>query len=288
MKYSNPQIPEGINTSKHHPLKEFFILTAGVLGLIVIVVLLLGFFADKLAHHIPFEVELRIASKELLVDSEPGPMQNYLETLTERIVAAQGITEEMPVTVHYVDDDTVNAFATLGGHIYMFRGLLEKLPNENSLVMVLAHEIAHVKHRHPIRSIGRGVTIGLALTMVSSSLGDMMANQIVSNTGMVTSLTFSRDQEHESDKTALETLMLLYGNVVGADQLFEVLQDSEGPMKVPEFFSTHPLSEKRIQQIHEYARDISGTLGEAKATPLPNDFSSWLSLKSDKTDQENE
>ncbi len=288
MKYTNPQIPEGINTSKQHPLKEFFLLTAGVLGVIVIVVLLLGFFADKLAHYIPFEVELEIASNELLAESEPGPMQNYLETLTERIVSAQGITQEMPISVHYVDDETINAFATLGGHVYMFRGLLEKLPNENSLVMVLAHEIAHVKHRHPIRSLGRGVVIGLALSAVSSTLGDMMTNQIIGNTSMLTSLTFSRDQEHESDKTALETLMVLYGNVMGADQLFEVLQETEGSIRVPEFFSTHPLSEKRIQYIHAFGRQVSDTSTEARATPLPRDFSSWLILNSDNKDQDNE
>ncbi|MCG8052735.1 MAG: M48 family metallopeptidase [Candidatus Thiodiazotropha endolucinida] len=279
MKYSNPQIPEGINTSKQHPLKEFLMLSSGVLVLIVAAVLLLGFFADKLAHYIPFEVELKIVSQELLDGPEPGPMQSYLEGLTERIVSAQGLSEEMPITVHYVDDDTVNAFATLGGHIYMFRGLLEKLPNENALAMVLAHEIAHIKHRHPIRSLGRGITIGLALSMVSGTLGDMMANQIVSNTGMVTSLTFSRDQERESDKTALETLMVLYGNVVGADQLFVVLQNAEGTMKVPEFFSTHPLSEKRIQHIHAFGRELSGSTTTQQATPLPLDFTNWLSLE---------
>ncbi|MCG7930747.1 MAG: M48 family metallopeptidase [Candidatus Thiodiazotropha lotti] len=281
MKYSNPQIPEGINTSKQHPLKEFFMLTAGVLGLIVAAVLLLGFFADKLAHHIPFEVEQRIASKELLAESDPGPMQGYLEALTEQIVKAQSLPEEMTITVHYVDDDTVNAFATLGGHVYMFRGLLEKLPNENALVMVLAHEIAHVKHRHPIRSLGRGVVIGLALSMLSGTMGDKMADQIVSNTGLVTSLTFSRDQERKSDKTALKTLMALYGNVVGADQLFEVLQEAEGAMKLPEFFSTHPLSEKRIQHIHAFGRELSHSTTEAQATPLPLDFPDWLNLAAD-------
>jgi predicted Zn-dependent protease len=116
----------------------------------------------------------------------------------------------------------------------------------------------------------------------------MMADQIVSNTGMLTSLTFSRDQEHESDKTALETLMMLYGNVVGADQLFEVLQEAEGTMKVPEFFSTHPLSEKRVQYIRAFGREISATSTEAQATPLPRDFPSWLTLLRDNEDQESE
>jgi predicted Zn-dependent protease len=226
-------------------------------------------------------VEQKIASKELLEEPENGPMQSYLEALTERIVRAQQLPEEMVITVHYLDDNTVNAFATLGGHIYMFRGLLEKLPNENSLAMVLAHEIAHIKHRHPIRSLGRGVTIGLALSMLSGAMGDMMANQIVGNTGMVTSLTFSRDQEKESDKTALETLMVLYGHVVGADQLFMVLQSAGGAMKIPEFFSTHPLSEKRIHHIYDFGRKISSSTTDGQTTPLPKEFSNWLSLASD-------
>ena len=45
MDYSNPEIPEGINTSKQHPLKDFFILSIGVLGSIAIFVFLLGLFA---------------------------------------------------------------------------------------------------------------------------------------------------------------------------------------------------------------------------------------------------
>jgi Zn-dependent protease with chaperone function len=276
MKYSNPKIPEGINTSKEHPLKEFFILTTGVLGLIIVSVLLLGFFADKLAHYIPFEVEQKIASEELLKVSETGPMQSYLESLVQRIVTVQQIPNNMPITVHYIDSDTINAFATLGGHVYMFRGLLEKLPNENSLIMVLAHEIAHIKHRHPIRSLGRGIIIGLALSMLSGSMGDMMSNQIISNTGMVTSLSFSREQERVSDKTALDTLMALYGHVLGAEQLFEVLQEPEGSMEMPEFFSTHPLSDQRIKEIHAFARETPSTHDEQQAIPLPDGFEHWL------------
>ncbi|MEJ2619019.1 MAG: M48 family metallopeptidase [Candidatus Thiodiazotropha sp.] len=278
MKYSNPLIPEGINTSKQHPLKEFFILTAGVLGLIVTAVLLLGFFADKLAHHIPFEVEQKIASEALLQTSNPSPMQNYLESLTRQIAAVQQLPDKMPITVHYIDSETINAFATLGGHVYMFRGLLEKLPNENALTMVLAHEIAHIKHRHPIRSLGRGIVIGLALSMVSGSIGDMMSNQIISNTETITSLSYSREQERVSDKTALDTLMALYGNVLGAEQLFKVLQESEGTMELPEFLSTHPLSDQRINAIHKFARESFSTDAEQQAKPLPSDFSTWLRI----------
>ena len=64
--------------------------------------------------------------------------------------------------MHYDASDTVNAFATLGGHVVIYRGLLEKLPNENVVAMVVAHEIAHIKHRDPVAALGRGVAITLA------------------------------------------------------------------------------------------------------------------------------
>ena len=57
MDYSNPDIPEGINYSKTHPLKEFVLLTTGVFGVLLIAVLLLGVFADHFAQYIPYRVE---------------------------------------------------------------------------------------------------------------------------------------------------------------------------------------------------------------------------------------
>ncbi|MFC1602824.1 M48 family metallopeptidase, partial [Pseudomonadota bacterium] len=191
--------------------------------------------------------------------------------------AEQALPPEMQITVHYMDDEMVNAFATLGGHLFMFRGLLEKLPNENAVAMVLAHEIAHIKHRHPIRSMGRGIIFGLAVTMVSSSLGNAMTDQVVANTGGLTVLKFSRDQEAEADQTALSSLHQLYGHVEGADRLFEVLeQEGEGEqLQMSEFFSTHPLSESRINDIHSFQAEHATTASRATA-PLPDGYAAWL------------
>ncbi|MFC1684985.1 M48 family metallopeptidase [Pseudomonadota bacterium] len=281
MKYSNPEIPEGINTSKQHPLKEFVLLTGGVISIIAIAVLLLGLLADRLAHYIPFEIETQMAEGRLPEVIEDGPMQSYLDDLTQRIVAVQAFPPDMQVTVHYLDNETVNAFATLGGNVFMFRGLLEKLPNENAVAMVLAHEIAHIKHRHPVRSMGRGIAIALALTMVSTSLGDVMVDRIVGNTGSLTALTFSRDQEREADATALDSLMNLYGHVGGADDLFKTLKNEAGMLEMPEFFSTHPISENRINRIHVFSEESTTPDKEAVITPLPVGFAQWLNVVDD-------
>ncbi len=281
MKYSNPEIPEGINSSTQHPLKEFVLLTGGVLGMLLIVVVILALLADRLAVYIPFEAEMQLATRltdELSAEEgESLPIEIYLNKLADKIAVEQDLPPEMQLTVHYVDDGLVNAFATLGGHLFMFRGLLEKLPHENAVAMVLAHEIAHIKHRHPIRSMGRGIIFGLAITMVSSTLGNAMTDRVLANTGGLSVLKFSRDQESEADQTALNALYQLYGHVDGADLLFKVLEQvtEDDPLQTPEFFSTHPLSEHRIDKIHAFQREHAARAGVA-ITPLPDQFATWL------------
>lgn len=273
MEYSNPQIPEGINTSKEHPLKEFAVLTGGILAIVFTVLLVLGVVADKLAHHIPFSVELSMTEGRFSGDKPNDSMEIFLNKLAQRIAEAQQLPDDIKITVHYIDSDTVNAFATLGGNILMFRGLMEQLDNENALAMVLAHEVAHVKHRHPIRSMGRGIAIGLALSMVSSSLGNSVTEAVLGSAGQVTVLKFSRDHEREADETALHTLKNMYGHVNGATDLFDVFRKMEkSRLASPEFFNSHPLTDKRLQRIEKFKSEI-GQATKVNKTPLPVGFS---------------
>ena len=58
--------------------------------------------------------------------------------------------------MHYDPGGTFNAYATAGGQLVFYRGLLEAMPHENALATVVAHEIAHVAHRDPRRLARRG------------------------------------------------------------------------------------------------------------------------------------
>jgi predicted Zn-dependent protease len=196
----------------------------------------------------------------------------YLQQLAERLAAAENLPAEMRVTVHYVDRDIVNAFATLGGHVVVFRGLLEKMPDENALAMVLAHEIAHVKHRHPIQALGRGVVLGVALSIVTSATGSQSLGSVLGDAGLLTVLSFNRAQEEEADHAALAALARHYGHVAGADTFFsmvEQLPERVGKQNVPTFLSTHPLSRKRIDNLHAVARR-NGWRFDRPVVPLPD------------------
>ncbi|MDX8410593.1 MAG: M48 family metallopeptidase [Mariprofundaceae bacterium] len=273
MKYSNPLPPEGINTSTTHPLKEFAILTGGFLAVIAAAILILILLAERLAVYIPFETEITIAGRFMdeLESTETGPVAEYLQQLADQLAAAQNLPRAMKITVHFHDADTVNAMATLGGNIVVFRGLLEKMGSENELAMVLSHEIAHIKHRHPVRSLGRGMVIALAVATMDASLGSGMASQALGGAGLLTLMKFSREQEEEADLTGLEAVASVYGHIAGAEDLFRTFMALPGSNsgRYPDFLSTHPLHDHRIELIHQFAAARHLAL-DAQKTVLPN------------------
>ncbi|MGH8741519.1 MAG: M48 family metalloprotease, partial [Burkholderiales bacterium] len=163
MSYENPEIPEGINNSERRPLASFLRLCAGAVALVVAAGAALFVLADRLTPLVPFRYEAAVTRGLFAPAASEGPIEPYLRALTARLASAQSLPEGMSVQVHYDEGEVANAFATLGGHIVLYQGLLEAMPDENALAMVIAHEIAHVRHRHPIASVGRAAALGFLL-----------------------------------------------------------------------------------------------------------------------------
>jgi len=270
VKFSNPKIPEGINTSPDHPLKEFAWLLGSVSLLIITVISVLGLMAEFLAARIPFSYEMELAGRFTETTPDPSPARDYLQDIADRLAAAQDLPGDMKITVHYADDEVANAFATLGGHVVIYRGLLEKMKSENALAMVLSHEIAHIKHRHPVVALGRGVAVGIALGALTGVSANVVADRVIGNAGTLTALGFSRSQESEADATALSALVTVYGHANGSTDVFRTFMEigRSQPLNPPEFLSTHPNPENRIESIAEQIADHDwqpiGTL-----TPIP-------------------
>lgn len=269
--YSNPQIRDGINVSDTHPLADFARLAGGILVVLVIVVAVLALAAGHFARFIPFETEASVANRFAGTLERDGSkvVGDFLNGLTAKLAAAHDLPPGMKIKVHYLPDDTVNAFATLGGHIAVYGGLMQRMPNENALAMVISHEIAHVKLRHPISTMGRGIVVGLALTLVSTAAGGDVVGRALGPAGLLTMTSFSRDQEREADAAGLAALVEVYGHAGGATDTFRKLKESlAGMPRPPELFSTHPLDDARIATIastaHERGWPIAGEL-----TPYP-------------------
>lgn len=272
MDYENPKIPEGINVSAVHPLQDFALLISGIAALFFGVLMILYLAADYLAAYIPFTAEHKVAEVVLEKYTQPNQLseqdqlvENYLIEKVQSIARAQALPTDIKLSVHYLADDTVNAFATIGGHIIIYKGLLEKLPSENALVMVLAHEIAHIRHRDPIRALGRGIMLATAMSVFTGATGSNSVHAVFSQAGLLTSFSFGREQERQADRAALEALLALYGHTQGAEDLFAIFQQ-ELKQEPPEWLSTHPLTQKRIEAIKSYSESLSES---PKTTAMP-------------------
>jgi len=281
MEYSNPELPEGINTSKEHPLKEFLLLTVGLLAVVFIVISILILVVDNFADKIPFEMEKELPISSFIDNLDKETLPPYLDKVTQKVLNTFELPQDMKITFHYVNDDTVNAFATLGGHIVLYRGLIEKLKYEDELAMVIAHEIAHVKYRHPILSMSHGVVVGLVLSVVTSSSGNTGINDLMGSSSMASLMRFSRDFEYRADKDAINSLITLYGHAEGALGLFAVFNSISGSMPSFEFLATHPLTSNRISQTTKVINKSILSNKNTK-TPYPSEFKIWLENKKQK------
>ncbi|MBA3254625.1 MAG: M48 family metallopeptidase [Burkholderiaceae bacterium] len=278
MKFENRAPAEGINSSNENPLIELAWLLAGSLGVIVVLVIVVSLAAQWIAPRIPYRYEAKLAatlpSFATAPNSDAGRLvQSELQELADRLAARLDMPDGMVVRVGYRDDRTVNAFATIGGQTVFFRGLLTKLENENALAMVMAHELAHLKYRHVSAALGRGVAVGVILSVVSAELGRNAAGGVLGQAGVVTLLSFNREQERAADEAALSALHAEYGHVGGALDLFDVfarLPNQQRDPSVPavEFLRTHPLTANRIAAIRQWAVDNDAAI-DGPRRPLP-------------------
>jgi predicted Zn-dependent protease len=260
-------------------------------GVLVLIVALIFINAQTIAKTLPFSAEQSFAQPyENLVnyfnkDKEPPPqhaeIRAYVSDLAQSLSDEMGLPEDYTLSVHYVDSEMINAFAMLGGHVFVTRGLLDALDTENSLSLVLAHEIAHVKHRDPLAGMGRGLALQLVFSFVTGQSG--RGTTLAATGGELGLLHFSREQEADADVAGMRALHRLYGHVEGAGGLFELLiEDSASVKKSSEnnmrkhsaeqalqgWLSTHPELAERLEAMSALAKAENWpTQGEQ--TPLP-------------------
>jgi predicted Zn-dependent protease len=153
------------------------------------------------------------------------------------------------------DTETVNAFALPGGQIFLTAGLLDLLETEGQLAGVLAHEAGHVVARHSAEQIAKarlseGLTGAVVIASYDpenpNSVGTAQMAQLIA--GMI-NMKFGREDELESDRLGVRFLAESGYDPRAMIRVMEILAEAGGPNRQPEFFSTHPNPESRIENI---------------------------------------
>lgn len=164
---------------------------------------------------------------------------------------------------HLLDDEqTINAFALPGGQIFITRALYDQFETEGELAGVLGHEIGHVVARHSAEHIAKAqLTEGLTGAAVLATYdpenpASASSAQIAALIGQLVNLKFGREDELESD-----FLGVCFIAETGYDpreliRVMEILAASRQGNQPPEFFSTHPNPENRIQRIQTAIQNL--------------------------------
>ena len=257
-----PRLPEeGINVSRTHPLREALLLVGGVLAVAALVVVMGALAVDLLVPHVPARWEVRMFgalwsdADEDDLDEEARRQRAELQTLVDRL-AAHWPDSPYPFRISVLEESTPNALAFPGGLIGVTSGLLEGVESENEFAFVLAHELGHFRHRHHLRSLGRGVVLSVVVSVVLGG-GGTSASELLELAPMLAERSFAREQEREADEFGLELVYLEYGHVAAAGDFFERIATPKTRLvrQVEGYFSTHPVNLERIEDLETLARE---------------------------------
>ena len=165
-------------------------------------------------------------------------INDYVNQIGQRL-AAKSDRPKIPYTFQVVDDRSVNAFATMGGFVYVHTGLLKAADNEAQLASVIGHEIGHITNRHAVQqmrqtALARGVA-------AAAGLDRSTAVQI--GVDLALRRPTSRQDEFEADQTGLRTL----GRAGYAESaMVAFMEKLLSSRSVPTFLSEHPATGDRI------------------------------------------
>lgn len=208
------------------------------------------------------QVSQEIASDpsfNILPEQDYPEVYSYLNNMKDAILGAGEISyrEEFAWEFYVLQDDEVlNAFATPGGYIYVYTGLIKFLDNADDLAGVLAHEIAHADQRHTVRNLQKIYGVQLLLSILVGeeiTALEQIAGQIA---GTLAGLKFSREFEEEADSHSVEYLSQTKYACNGAAHFFAKMTDESDSAQPPVFLSTHPSPENRIEDINAKADAI--------------------------------
>jgi len=191
---------------------------------------------------------------------DPDPQKQALvdrvgERLLTQSVASQ---TEWQFEFHLLNDsETINAFALPGGQVFITEGLFNLLETEAQLAGVLGHEMGHVLARHGSQQLAKSnLTQGLvgAVAVAASNPDDpngANAAQIAAVVGQLVNLKYGREDELESDELGVRVMSEAGYDPRAMIRVQELLIEHSSGDRPPEFFSTHPNPENRIQRIQE-------------------------------------
>jgi len=223
----------------------------------VTIFMILAFLVSSVSAQALTNEEERKYGKEIFLEiARSVPINNdpyvslYMNDIKMRLEAHT--TMPFPMVLTAIDSATIDAFATIGGYVYIATGLITVCDSEEELAGVMAHEFAHIKKRHIAKRMEKQKYINATMiaTMLAALLAGDAARSAVLVTGMgaaqTMALRYSREDEDEADREgSILADQSGYGGLGIADFL-KKLRATGGDKLYPQYLLTHPYHESRI------------------------------------------
>ncbi|MGQ9602656.1 MAG: M48 family metallopeptidase [bacterium] len=214
---------------------------------------------------IPYETELRLGSEtyaEVISNSklsEDSLAVARIRTIGQRISNVSGATDYRWEFNLIEADSVYNAFCLPGGKVAVYTGILKIANTDAQLATVMSHEIAHAIARHGAERMSQllmlqlgGIALDEALKTKSERTIQLAQIAYGAGTGLLYLLPYSRKHESEADRIGLILMAKANYNPAAAIEFWERMQNEVAGSEPPQFLSTHPGSEKRIEDLKRW------------------------------------
>ncbi len=212
------------------------------------------------------ELQIGLGMSEEIAKSEkrlPDDVwQRYLNDVGQKIVK---VCDRRDIEYHFtvIESDEMNAFATPGGYVYFYTGLLKSMANEGEMAAVMAHEISHVVARHGVKRVQTAMGAAMALQLIAGEGGSELMNAAI-NIGMGLLMAgYSRDAEREADRYGIIYMKAAGYDPNAAITMFEKLAAAGGGGGgvFESMVSSHPETQERIANARAEIVQIGGGTG---------------------------
>ena len=240
MKYTHKLPDTSVNVTQKNVLLETFMLLGMLLliGLLSYALMLQSL--DYVVSKITPQQEKKLVD---MIDISAGigeeKHDSYLQALTDKLATCANLPYE--IETYLVENTQRNAFALPSGKIYITRGMLEEVQNENELVGIIGHELGHFKHRDHLKGFGNAMILAFLSLALDSKYGLFFESSL-----KLSKAKYSQKAEYDADRFGLEVMQCGYGTVRGATTLFSRMDDGK---KWLYFLQTHPDFASRIEKM---------------------------------------
>jgi beta-barrel assembly-enhancing protease len=217
---------------------------------------------DKmLGKSFALQIENSQIEGKILDSTQNQEVYKYLNKIKGNILNSGKILHKQDFVwkIKIIENDSIlNAFCVSGGYIYVYTGIIKFLDSEAELAGVLAHEIAHADNRHSTMQLVSQYGLTAIVSLMTG--GDL--SYLVQIGRELIGLSFSRSDEKEADDCAVAYLNETKYDPRAVGGFFKKLVERKKDLKVPEFLSTHPASENRIQNIEQVWKELGSKQGK--------------------------